>query len=398
MKKHCIACGYHITHPVYHPEKTPLCALHLPQSREEAREVLRFPLEFNACANCGHIFNTEFEYYRVPYEHNSNLMYNEGLLWKQHMSRLIDILVDQYDCRGKTLLDIGCGDGGFLKLLIERNLDNRCIGFEPGIEALNARKNGLEVYQDYFVPEKSLRQIRPDFLICRHVIEHLDQPKDFVSDIVYWCNRYEIYPVFLAEVPRIDKAIENARVNDYLYEHVSNFTQFSFTHMLEISGYEILSVEAAYGDEVTVAFVRPRQLPRFHTIHQSAGHYRRTIASKKQSVQRDLEQLLHERKRVAFWGGTGKGASFLNAFDVLEEKFPVVVDSDYHKVGRFVPRTAQKIQPPEFLTDHPVDVIVITTQWRAKDIYQEIQRRAIPYENVLVLANGKLEAYHGQDI
>ncbi len=391
MQRSCIACGYPITYPIYHPEDQPLAALHLPKSRQEALDVLTYPMNFRACAACGHIFNIEFDYHRVPYEENSNLMYNRAAIWRRYMNELIDELVKTYDARNKTFIDIGCGDGGFLKLLIDRGLGNRCIGFEPGIEADNALKNGLEVYKDYFIPQKTLKRIPADFLVCRHVIEHLQQPREFVAEIAYWCNRYGVYPVFLAEVPRIDKAVEEARVNDYLYEHVSNFTELSFRALFETTGFEILDLRAVYDDEVVVAFVRPIPDKRMGEILDVSRRYVERIRNQKASVQASLEEILDRGERVAFWGGTGKGASFLNGFDIHADRFPIVVDSDDQKVGRFVPRTAQEIRSPDYLIEHPVDVIVITTQWRAKDIALEIRRREIPCHRILVLRDQRLQ-------
>jgi hypothetical protein len=46
----------------------------------------------------------------------------------------------------------------------------------------------------------------------------------------------------------------------------------------------------------------------------------------------------------------------------------------------------------------PVDIIVITTQWRAKDIYLEITEKQIPFEKILVLSNQQLQVYTGGDL
>ena len=391
MQTDCIACGFHITLEVFHGEDQPLSVLHLPRSRGEARDALRFPMDFRACANCGHIFNVRFDYYRVPYEDNSNLMYNDARRWRQYMLDLIDELVEKYHARGKTLIDIGCGDGGFLKLLLDKGAGNRCIGFEPGIEAAHARQNGLEVYKEYFVPQRDLKRLQPDFLICRHVIEHLAKPLEFVSDIAYWCNIQGVFPTFIAEVPQIDKAIRQRRINDYLYEHPSNFTQFSFENMFRLAGYELIDVRGVYDDEVVVAIVRPRPTGRLEEIRRTCEGYRTDLARHVHELPRQLDQLREGGKTIAFWGATGKGAALLNAFDLFDHDYPIAVDSDRNKVGRFVPRTAQEIRGGDYLVDHPVDVIVITSQWRARDIHHEIRARQIQCEQVLVLIDGRLQ-------
>ncbi len=109
-----------------------------------------------------------------------------------------------------------------------------------------------------------------------------------------------------------------------------------------------------------------------------------------------MRSLLQEGKSVAFWGATGKGAAFLNAFEIKAEEFPIVIDSDEHKVGRYVPGAAQRIRSPEHLRKEPADVIVITTRWRADDIVGEIRRLGISFEAVLVLEAERLRPYAGQ--
>lgn len=397
MQESCLACSYRITYPLYNSVSRPLAALNLPRSAEAARHALRFPMDFRVCAYCGHVFNARFDYYQVPYEDDSNLMYNRGPLWMEHLESLVEMLLTDYDAGGKTLVDIGCGDGQFLKLLLARNRDCRCIGFEPGIDAENARANGLSVHKDYFQPRRDLKLSRPDFLICRHVIEHLGNPREFVAAIGYWCNLYDLYPVFLAEVPRIDKAMRQGRVTDFLYEHVSNFTELSFRTMFETSGFEVLQLGSCYGDEVAVAVVRARRLDRLKGLRESAEAFGRRIQGQRTRVSQQLRALLRQGKSVAFWGGTGKGAAFLNAFGIQAEAFPLVVDSDAQKVGRYVPGTAQEIRSPAYLEENPTEVIVITTRWRAKDILEEIQRRGIPHQAVLVLEGEQLQPYGGEE-
>ncbi len=391
MDVSCIACGCHRTYPVYHPDDHPLSVLDLPRTAEEARAAPRLPMNFRACAHCGHIFNVEFDYERIPYNNDSNLMYNAAPRWVAHMEELIDGLLSRYDLAGATLVDIGCGDGGFLKLLMDRGVQARCVGFEPGMEADSARENGLEVYRDYFIPERDLAELRPDFLICRHVLEHMPNPRQFVFDIAFWANLHDVSPVFLAEVPRIDNAVKQLRINDFLFEHPSNFTQFSFENMFASAGFEVLESFAAYGSEVTCAFVQPARMPHWADIRQASHRYAEGLSRQVRAVRAGLDRLGQMGRSVAFWGATGKGASFLNAFGLDGGDWPVVVDSDAKKVGRFVPGCGQEIRGPEHLLDHPVDAIVITTQWRARDIAEEIERRGIVCEALLVVRDGKLQ-------
>lgn len=393
---HCIACDYPITYPLFHPDDQPLSALNLPKSENEARGRPCYPMNFHTCANCGHVFNVQFDYSVIPYEDDTNLMYNAGSGWQVFMQEYLEGAVTRHDFTGETWVEIGCGDGHFLGRAKALCRDIKVIGYEPGIEAENAKKAGIETFRDYFVAERDLPKHKPGVLVCRHVIEHLSRPKDFVADIAYWCNMHDVFPLFIAEVPRIDKAVLRSRINDYLYEHVSNFTERSFRTMFEMAGYEVLHLMAGYNDEVVVIEARPRKLPHLQEIKKRHEVYKSNIEALDTDVQIKIMNLTAGGKSIAFWGGTGKGASFLNNFRVGVDDFPIVIDSDYNKCGRFVPGQGQELRPPEYLNDNPVDMIVITTQWRAKDIYAEIQRRNISFESIYVLHERELIQYKGE--
>jgi hypothetical protein len=75
------------------------------------------------------------------------------------------------------------------------------------------------------------------------------------------------------------------------------------------------------------------------------------------------------------------------------ERFPLVVDSDMDKVGTFVPGTVQEIFFRDRLKDTPVDVIVIATQWRAKDIVHEIRECGILFDEIMLESDGRLVDY-----
>jgi len=389
----CLACGHNISSELFDPGPQPLAALNLPRTHEAAVDSLRLPMKFNSCSICGHVWNTDFDYAQVPYAGDSNLMYNSGVLWQAHMQRLIDKLVENSKVWAPgPLIDIGCGDGSFFTQLLGTIPDADCIGFEPGIEG--DKITTFKCVRDYFIPERDLKRYRPKFLSCRHVIEHLQNPRDFVAEIAYWCSRYDLDPIFLAEVPCFDTAIKTGRISDFLYEHVSNFTLNSLFTLFVTSGFNVLEASRYYGDEVIVGFFTPHNVAlKQHEAGTEA------FAAK---VSRTFESIgdfiadLHQSaamSSVALWGGTGKSSAFINMFKFDGGTFPLVVDSDVNKLGRHVPGTGQEIQSPQVLVGgNPI--IIITTAWRAEDIYNDIKSRGIQYNRLLVLHDGILSDYN----
>ena len=63
---------------------------------------------------------------------------------------------------------------------------------------------------------------------------------------------------------------------------------------------------------------------------------------------------------------------------------------DAGKAGTCVPGTGQQIRYRDALQDAPVDVVIIPTQWRARDIVVEMQREGIAAGQVLIEHEGRL--------
>lgn len=388
----CPACRGRIVESLYSPGPMPLMALNLSKSREGAKNSPLYPMNFYMCYSCGHVFNSDFEYAKLPYEDDSNLMYNQGTGWQIHLEQIASLLRGGNREPGKTIIDIGAGDGGFLDILSQQYMNEgtgaRCIAFEPGIDSEICRTHGLEVYADYFIPQRDMGKFKPDILVCRHVLEHLQAPRDFVAEIAHHANKNQVFPILLAEVPCITKALDTYRITDFLYEHVSNFTQCSLRVMFEGSGWVTHNEFLAYNDEVAVWIGQPKSLNL--TFEAQAKAFRGHTWDAVTNIRSGLEARRQEGLTIAFWGGTGKGACFLNTYRLDSDR---VVDSDMRKVGRYVPGTTQKIEHSDALLKSPTNVIVITTRWRAADIYAEIKRKGIKYHELLVLDGSTLRAY-----
>jgi hypothetical protein len=379
----CIVCGSTLTKQIFQVDPQPLFALNLPKSAEMSRKALRFPMNFHLCMSCGHVFNIEFNEAQVPYAEDSNLMYNRGYTWELHMRDLIQRISGFWDGDG-VAIDIGCGDGQFFSMLSKEMPQTKCIGYEPGVEADKIKD--FEVVRDYFNPQRDLAIHKPELIVCRHVVEHLADPRRFLDDITYWCSMYGLEPTILLEVPCFNRSLETGRVSDFLYEHVSNFTTRSFKQLFVGANCEGIEIIQCYQGEVLVGLAEPSM----RDIQSACAIANRFEQRSNKSFHEVSSTVSRLTGTVLFWGGTGKGAAFLNMYRIHNH---YVVDSDPHKIGRFVPGTAQEIQSPDLFKDRDDLTIVIATPWRAYDIYVDIQKRGLKYRSLLVLQDGALHEY-----
>ena len=80
----------------------------------------------------------------------------------------------------------------------------------------------------------------------------------------------------------------------------------------------------------------------------------------------------------------------MHHYGINNQDIPTVVDSDKRKTGTYVPGVGQVIRDPSYLLDNPVNIRLIPTQWRARDILIEANSLGLSFKQVLIEHNGRL--------
>lgn len=383
----CPVCYHSVAAPFFDGGEQALATLGWPASAEEARAMPRYPLDFVQCPNCTHVWNRAFSYDAIPYKNNPNRMFNQGGIWKGHLAATRDLVLGRLP-PSPCVVDIGCGEGHFVRGLSEsRNGAGRFIGFDPNATQETGR--GVEFHARYFEPLTDMERFAPDAVVIRHVLEHLTDPVVLLEQLA-WGAASLNKPVWLfAEMPCIDRVFETGRLADFFYEHPSHFTTQSFRALMQRAG-EINELAHGYDGEVVFALVRLHVPESSRDRATSAESFSRQARESGTVIRAQLNELAAGGRRVAIWGGTGKAAAFIHQFGADADRFSLVVDSDPDKVGTFVPGTGQKIVFRDELKQAPVDVAIIPTQWRAKDIVAEMKREGISAAQILIEHNGRL--------
>jgi hypothetical protein len=388
----CPVCHYTLANPFFDGGKQPLATLGWPTSCAQAQYMALYPLDYVQCPRCTHIWNRSFSYESIPYTSNPNRMFNNGLIWQGHLSNTKDLLLSQLP-KNPTVIDIGCGEGHFVRGLSEAlEAQGRFMGFDPS--ATSESGLGVEFYPYYFEPLTDIPGYSPDLLIMRHVLEHLLDPAAFIDQLAWGASKIDKPVRLFAEMPCVDRMIQSKRLVDFFYEHPSQFTTRSFTTLMEQGG-RILDLAHGYDGEVIYGLIE-LQVPEqyLQTANESEDFYKQAFISKSQ-IKAQLQNLIDTGKKVAIWGGTGKAAAFIHYFEANAKDFSLVVDSDEDKVGTFVPKTGQLIQYRDVLKEQKIDVLIIPPQWRAKDILAEMEQEGIKAPSVLIEHDGRLIDFLG---
>lgn len=383
----CPVCAHSVAAAFFDGGQHALATLGWPASAADAQAMAVQPHDFVQCPQCTHVWNRAFSYDAIPYQNNPNRMFNKGGIWKGHLADTRDVLLAQLP-DSPTVIDIGCGEGHFVRALADaRGEQGRFIGFDPNATPETGR--GVEFHARYFQPLQDLPEFAPDALVIRHVLEHLTDPASLVEQMAWAASRSDKPCWLFAEVPCIDRVFATGRLADFFYEHMSHFTTESFRTLMQRAG-EVVQLAHGYDGEVVYALVR-LQIPK--ALRERARHSNAFAAAAQRSrktIAAQLDSLATSGQRVAIWGGTGKAAAFMHQFGADALRFPLVVDSDPDKAGTFVPGVGQEIAYRDLLKTQPVDVVIIPTQWRARDIAAEMAREGIVAKSILIEHEGGL--------
>jgi hypothetical protein len=382
----CPVCSNGVAARFFSAGHHPIATLAWPQTAEEAQAMPEHPHDYVQCPQCTHVWNHSFSYDAIPYQSNPNRMYNKGGAWVGHLAQTRDLVLTMLP-ENPTVADIGCGEGHFVRGLAQALDGNGTfLGFDPNSSPESGK--GLEFRAEYFHPLTDMAKYRPNAVVIRHVLEHLTHPAAFIDQFAWGAEMIGDQPAWMfVEVPCIDRVMPTERLADFFYEHMSHFTTASFQRLMERAG-TIMELGHGYNGEVVYALVRLHARQVSQVI--ASSEFSARTESSRQRISDHLNDLVDNGKRIAVWGGTGKGAFFINLFGLDAERFPMVVDSDITKAGTYVPGTGQEIQYRDVLKISPVDIVIIPTQWRSRDIEAEMAREGISVEDILIEHQGDL--------
>ena len=151
-------------------------------SRREALEAARGEIKLAICEECGHIFNLAFDPSLMEYTQAYENSLHFSPRYQSYASATAERLIDRYDLRGKTVIEIGCGKGEFLDLLCRMG-HNRGIGFDPSyVSPENGGSDSQVTFVTDFYDER-YSDYQADLICCRHMLEHVGEPRVLLDTV-----------------------------------------------------------------------------------------------------------------------------------------------------------------------------------------------------------------------
>jgi SAM-dependent methyltransferase len=291
--------------------------------------------------------------------------------------------VDRFALQQKPTLEIGSGDGFFLKSLNEAGAI--AVGIEPSrAQREIAQSLGLTVHDGFLERGRRLSDGGFDAFVTRQVFEHISDMHGFLMAI-----RDNLKPgaAGMIEVPNLDLLIRDHRFFDFIPEHLNYFSPRSLRLILELSGFEVLDIKEVQDGEAISASVRLIETRQYGFMPDAVSRLRAELS--------DFIAACRSRgESVAMWGAGGKGVSILAGAGGAD--IALLVDGDPHKAGLFTPVSHLVVSPPSELRRQKVDVIIITAPAYTKEILRMLRTEYAFTGRVAVIDEGVKELSAGE--
>jgi SAM-dependent methyltransferase len=332
----------------------PILCNELCPTEEAAREVPLGAIQLCFCRNCGHVFNGVFDGSKVEYSPDyENSLHCSGM-FQRYADDLATHLVARYDLRNKRVIEVGCGQGDFLSSLCAAG-DNTGFGFDPSYQGGNDDPR-LTIRPVSFSEVEG--KLVGDLVCCRHVLEHIDEPTEFLRALAI---KIEPGTAVVFEVPNVLFTLRDGGIWDIIYEHCGYFSPSSLRRAFELAGLEVHELEESFNGQFLVIHAKVSETvltaaSEEPSLEELAASFADTYRDKVSQWRKELGDAHAEGARVVAWGAGSKGNSFLN---LVGEGVSAIVDINPKKRGKFVAGTGQPIVAPEHLVEYPPALVVI---------------------------------------
>jgi SAM-dependent methyltransferase len=367
----CGVCGGTDTREFLRREAVPVHQNLVLQTRAQALAVERGDLELTACRACGFVYNAAFDAAKLAYGEDYDNTQSYSPFFARYIAQLARHLVEEEGVRGAAIVEVGCGNGEFLRLLVDDpGYGNTGVGFDPSYVGPDSGLGGRLRFERRAY-DAACAKVPADVVVCRHVIEHVSRPLELLR-AVRLALAGSRSPRIYFETPCVEWILRNRVIWDFFYEHCSLFTPASLTAAFQRSGFAVRSVRHVF--EGQYLWLEAGLAPEAGAVRASAGDIpalgeQFALAEARLRTQwRERVRELGREGKVAIWGAGAKGATFAHLVDPQGSRIDCLVDLNPDKQGRFVPGTGHPIVAPAELATRGVRfAILMNPNYRAEN-------------------------------
>ena len=330
-------------------------------TQNDAINVVKGDLKLNVCHYCGFIYNEKFDSNLLSYNSNYDNTQTYSYLFCEHIKELIHNIIIDNKIVNKNIIEIGCGDGLFIKELCKHSINgNKGIGFDPSYIGSDDVLGGSVHFEKRLYEEDCIIN-NEDVVVCRHVIEHVQYPMNLLKTIKNSLKDSSSSKVFI-ETPDVKWILKNNATLDFYYEHCSYFSIETLKYVLEKSGFKIDKILHVFNEQyiwVEASISNNKYIKKeYNDILKIIECFTKTENDIKNNWISKIKKVA-DKKKIAVWGAGSKGVTFVNMFDPDRKYIDCVIDINPKKDKCFIPGTGHLIVNYQEIKNREIDTIII---------------------------------------
>ncbi|MDH4119256.1 MAG: class I SAM-dependent methyltransferase [Acidimicrobiia bacterium] len=369
MTARCKACGSSSLQVFYDGGTVPAHSCVLLDDAVGAATYPTGEVVLEVCGDCAFIQNGLFDDALIDYGQDCEESQAFSPAFNAFAGELARDLVDRYRLAGKEVVEIGCGKGDFLSLLVEAGIGSG-TGVDPGYRAGRQSDHRLDFVVDLF--ENVAGDLEADLVVCRHTLEHIAEVRYFTEALAGVASRRSGAGVFV-EVPDTVRVLTEGAFWDVYHEHCSYFTPGSLDRLLAGAGLTP-DIRTAFSDQYLLAYSGRNERGRYDSVDEIAAlavSFGERVHHSIDEWRSVLGSAVKEGRRPVLWGGGSKAIAFLAALD-LPEPMAAVVDINPYKQGKFLAGSGLEVIEPRGLLGIDPGLVVVMNGIYTEEITESL--------------------------
>lgn len=380
MNKVCIVCGAPLMDTaLLECSNMPAAAQHLPTSSDLSQDR-SMDLRLCQCSGCG-LVQLDVE----PVDYYQDVIRSGGYSTTMHDLRFDQYtkLLDTCPLTGKRIIEIGCGQGEFLRVWRDDHFPVKAYGIEHDPSLVEkALADGLSVDIGFAENEHTIIAGAPYDAFCSfNFLEHQPNPNGMLRCIY---NNLADTAYGLITVPSLEYILEKECYYELIRDHIAYYSQDAFRFVLEKNGFRVLSMRVVNRD-TWEAIVEKRPLIATSALRDNQAKLRAQIHAV-------IDEISASGGSIAVWGASHQGLTILSSLS-LNNKVKYVIDSAPFKQGKYTTGSHIPIVAPEHFHDDPVQAIIIIAPGYTDEIAWIIHERFSKTVQIYSLRGSRLEKF-----
>jgi hypothetical protein len=358
----CPVCGGAAGAPFYRVDGAPTNSCLIRDTAAAARACARGTIELVGCAGCGFVFNRAFRPELTEYSERYISSQASSGTFNAFQTRLAQRIGAHFGLRAGEVVEVGCGEGDFLPVLVAVLGLERGVGVDPAAPASDPPDAPIRFVRSRLTPELAAT-LTADLVVCKMTLEHVPELDAFTAALARLAASRPHTGLFVS-VPASERIFADHAFWDVYYEHCNYFTRRSLRTLLERHGFTDVRAETLFGGQYLAAFARrgdaaPAPTPGTSVADRDDFSRFADVARERVATWAALVERHRARgERVVLWGSGSKAVAFLTALPDADA-VDCVVDINPARQGQFVAGTGHPIIAPADLTARRPGLVVV---------------------------------------